>query len=60
MENPLYPVRIVEREAGRVKVHYEGYGTEYDEWKDEDEIELLDSTETTQHEVFEEASEPAF
>jgi len=45
MENPLYPITIVEREAGQV--HYEGYGTEYNEWKDKDEIELLDSSENS-------------
>ena len=36
----LYAVEVVEKdkEGGKVKVHYLGYGPEYDEWKDEEEI----------------------
>lgn len=36
----LYAVEILEtdEERGRVKVHYTGYGPEYDEWKREGEI----------------------
>lgn len=42
-EDKLYPVEVVERDAmnRRVKVHYLGYGTEYDEWKEDSEIETL-------------------
>ena len=36
-QDTLYPVDILEQEAGKVKVHYIGYGSS-DEWKDEDEI----------------------
>ena len=36
----LYAVDILERgENGRIKVHYIGYDSEYDEWKGEDELE---------------------
>lgn len=36
----LYAVEVVEKdeEGGKVKVYYLGYGPEYDEWKDEEEI----------------------
>lgn len=37
-QDTLYPVDILEQEAGKVKVHYIGYGSSDDEWKDEDEI----------------------
>ena len=34
-----FAVSMVERSAERqVKVHYEGYSSQYDEWKDEDEV----------------------
>jgi len=36
----LYAVDILERgESGHVKVHYIGNDSEYDEWKEEDELE---------------------
>ena len=35
----LFPVKVLEPENDRVKVHYIGYGEEYDEWKDRNEIE---------------------
>ena len=43
----LFPVEIVEKEAEsrRVKVHYVGYGDNFDEWKDESELEMLDRDE---------------
>ena len=34
----LYSVEIVETEDDRVKVHYVGYSSKYDEWKDKSEI----------------------
>ncbi len=39
-EDPLYAVEVLEKDedSGRVKVHYVGYGAEYDEWKREEEI----------------------
>ena len=38
-ESDLYAVEIVERDEseGHVKVHFTGYGEEYDEWKLESE-----------------------
>ena len=36
----LYSVEIIEREDDRVKVHYVGYSSKYDEWKDKFEIEF--------------------
>lgn len=40
----LFPVEIVDKEPTkcRVKVHYIGYGVKYDEWKDENELEVPD------------------
>ena len=39
----LYPVEIVEqREDGCLKIHYIGYDESYDEWKNEEELEVLD------------------
>ena len=39
IESELYPVEVLERdeEAKRVQVHYTGYGSSGDEWKDEDD-----------------------
>ena len=37
----LFPITIVERQESRVKVHYIGYSSNYDEWKDVDELECL-------------------
>ena len=34
----LYSVEVLERRDGRVKIHYTGYDTKYDEWRKEDEI----------------------
>ena len=34
----LYPILVLERAGEKVKIHYEGYGEEFDEWKDESEI----------------------
>ena len=42
----LYPVKVLEEEKGRVKLHYVGYGHEYDEWRDAEEVEDLNETET--------------
>ena len=36
----LYSVEIVETEDDRVKVHYVGYSSKYDEWKDKSEIKF--------------------
>ena len=37
----LYPVEVLEKEGERVFVHYAGYSSSYDEWKEVDELEVL-------------------
>ena len=39
-KSKLYPVEVLERdeEAKRVKVHYTGYGSSDDKWKDENDV----------------------
>lgn len=44
----LFPVKTVEKEDKRVKVHYVGFSTKYDEWRDESELESLYTSETSQ------------
>ena len=42
----LYPIEIVERDAesnGRFKIHYVGYSSKFDEWRDDSEIVSFDS-----------------
>ena len=41
----VFPIEILQREDQRVQVHYIGYDTKYDEWKDEAEIECLTDNE---------------
>ena len=38
MEDKLYPVEVTERALNRVKIHYIGYGSDDDEWRDADDI----------------------
>ena len=38
----LYPVEIVERSEEKVKVHYIGYDSCHDEWKEAGELEMYD------------------
>lgn len=37
----LYNIEIVEEDGARVKVHYCGYGSQYDEWKPKEEVVLM-------------------
>ena len=37
-DDNLYPVEVIEKVGSRVKIHYTGYGSEYDEWRDEKDI----------------------
>ena len=39
-DSTLYPVEVIEEDsvAGRVKIHYVGYGARYDEWRDNNDI----------------------
>lgn len=41
-KSKLYPIEVIERdsETGKVKVHYTGYGSHDDEWKDDDIVDL--------------------
>lgn len=43
----LFPVEVVEKEDKRVKVHYVGFSTEYDEWREESELESVYTSETS-------------
>ena len=38
----LYKIRVVEERGDKVKVHYVGYGRKCDEWKNIDELVVLD------------------
>ena len=38
----LYPVNVIEKQDGRVKIHYVGYEDHFDEWRNEEEVEILD------------------
>ena len=38
-------VRILEKSEHRVKVHYVGFASKYDEWKDASELESLETDE---------------
>ena len=40
----LYPIKVVQTDGDRVKVHYIGYSDIYDEWKNKDELEDLTPT----------------
>ena len=35
----LFPVRVLEQTESRMKIHYVGYSSKYDEWRDESEVE---------------------
>jgi len=39
----LFPVEVIAEEDCRVRVRYIGYGEEYDEWKDKDEIQIINA-----------------
>ena len=38
VEDKLYPVEVLERREGRVRIHHVGYDSIRDEWRNEDEI----------------------
>ena len=46
----LFPVRVVEKEENRVRVHYVGYPSKYNEWKEVAELECLEA-DTEEQEV---------
>lgn len=37
----LFPVEVIAKEAKRVKVHFVGYSSKFDEWRDENELESV-------------------
>jgi len=41
-KDKLYAVTIVGRQGTKLKVHYVGYGSQYDEWRDKADIVPLD------------------
>ena len=41
-DNQLFPVRVLEREENRVKIHYVGYTSTHDEWREVSELEYLE------------------
>jgi len=42
-KSKLYTIKVIERdnETGKVEVYYTGYGSNHDEWKDEQGLEKL-------------------
>ena len=42
-QNKLYELEIVDEDesSGKVKVHYTGYGSEDDEWRDREDIVMI-------------------
>ena len=52
----LFPVSVLERRDSQVKIHYEGYTSIHDEWRDVGELELLNECEAQQEGTVEEAS----
>ena len=47
-ERVLFPVEVVEKENKCVQVHYVGFSTKYDEWREESELESVYTSETSQ------------
>ena len=37
----LYPLEVIAKDGDRVKVHYIGYSSQYDEWRQSSELETL-------------------
>ena len=42
-DDALYELEVLEEDTtnGRVKVHYTGYGSEHDEWRDKNDIVVM-------------------
>ena len=38
----LYPVTVTERDSEKVRIHYVGYSSSYDEWREMEELETLE------------------
>ena len=39
VEDKLYPIQVLERQDGRVKIHYVGYNSRCDEWRNDSDIQ---------------------
>ena len=39
----LYPVEVVDRDGTRLRIHYVGYDDRYDEWREAEEVETIDT-----------------
>ena len=37
-DDHLYPMEVIDKVGSRVKIHYTGYGSEYDKWREEKDI----------------------
>ena len=37
----LYPIEVLERDGGRVKIHYVGYSDIHDEWRSEEDVSAI-------------------
>ena len=37
----LFPIKVLQKEGSKVKVHYIGYDKKYDEWKDQCDVEMI-------------------
>ena len=48
----LYDIEVIEEDGPRVKVHYIGYDSTYDEWKPKEEIALRAAKRTTDFHPF--------
>ena len=47
-DEKLYPIRVLEEEGDRVKIHYEGYSDDFDEWRPAADIVVPEQPEVYQ------------
>lgn len=50
----MFPIKVLQKEGDKVKVHYIGYDKKYDEWKDQREVEIITDGEVNQPESIQE------
>ena len=48
----FYPIEIVDEDSSKYKVHYIGYTSMHDEWKDKEDVVDLDKDSSTETGVF--------
>ena len=48
----LYPLEVIAKDGDRVKVHYIGYSSQYDEWRQSSELETLSPRSGQQLELY--------